>query len=258
MKKRTHSGPRRTKFTATSKATYKHPLIIALSDVSTRFDDACIRELALIAKLPPGSDLEVFGWCIREAAEWFLLERRIPTTNEVRNEIALLHDAAERRAYKDVARRLYVLSLEARAILGDGLPAAPDLRDDVLRDSAAAAVANLCRSGGRAAGGRRRSGGKRSSSSVRPYFYAPTASRSFPKREAEGNFVERISVACKAMGKKPPRTARRSGRDIGPFVRLVRKCLCLVGVNYADPVALINEVGARARTPIVMLSRINT
>ena len=250
MNQRTRSGPRRTKFSATSKARYKHPRIIALSDVVTRFDDACICKLALIAKLPPGSDLEIFGWCIREAAELFVRESCIPTNNEVRNEIASLHDAAERRAYKEAARRLNVLSLEARAILGNGLPTATDLGDDVLRDCAAAALASLCRSGGQRVEGRRRSHGKRSPSSVRPYFYAPTASKSFLRRKAERNFVERISIAwCETIGKKPPRTARRAdaGRDIGPFARLVRECLRLVGATHADPVALINEVGASVR-----------
>lgn len=260
---RTRRGPPRAKFSpfaATSKTGYKHPRIIALSDVATRFDDACICELAQIGKLPPKADLQVFGWWIREAADMFVREAQIPTANGVRNEIASLHDAAERRAYEEVARRLDDLSLEARAILGDGLPAATDLRDEASRDSAAGASASLCRVGGQRVEGRRRSQGKRSPPIVRPDFCAPTASKSFFRREAERNFVERISIAwCKSTGKKAPRTARRAdaGRSIGPFARLVRQCLRLVGASYADPVALINEVGASARTMTVRLSRIN-
>jgi hypothetical protein len=69
--------------------------------VATVFDDACINKLAVIAGLPPSADLQVFGWYIREAANMFVHESRIPTSNEVRSEIASLHDAAERRAYDD-------------------------------------------------------------------------------------------------------------------------------------------------------------
>jgi hypothetical protein len=218
--------------------------------VVTRFDDACVGNLAILGKLPPEADLEVFGCGIRAAADLFVRESRIPTSNEVRNEIASLHDAAERRAYNDVARRLTNLSLEASTILGDELPAAADLKNEASRDAAAATVASLCRVGGKRVEGRCRSHAKRSPPSVRPYFHAPTASKNFLRREAERHFVERISIAwCKSTGKKPPLTARRreAGRDIGPFARLARKCLCLVGASYADPVALINEVGAIIR-----------
>lgn len=258
--KRTRSGPRRTKFSATSKGEYKHPRIIAPSDVATRFDEACIRELALIAKLPPSADLQVFGWYIREAVDMFVCESRILTSNEVRNEIAALHDAAERRAYDEMECRLECLNLEARAILGEALPAATDLRDEALRDEVAGALASLCRSGARRVEGRRRSSGKRSSPSLRAILYAPTARKNFLRREAERNFVERISIAWgKSTGKTPPRTARRvdAGRGLGPFARLVKECLRLVGASYADPVALINEVGASARATTATLSRIN-
>jgi hypothetical protein len=250
--RRTRRGPPKAKFSAsgaTNRAGYKHPKIIALSDAVSRFDDECVHKLAQIANLPPKADLQVFGWWIREAADLFVRESQIPTANEVRNEIASLHDAAERRDFEKLIGRYRALSLEARAILGNALvterlPAATDLDDEALRDEAAAVLAKLCRIGGQRVEGRCRPDGTRSPPSIHPYFNAPEASRTFLKREAERHFVERISIAWhNATGKDAPRTARRAGRDIGPFARLVRECLRLVGASYADPVALINEVG---------------
>ena len=247
MTRRTHGGPRQTKFSATSKRSYKRPRVIALSDVPTRFDEACIGKLATIAQLPPSADLQVFGWYIRQAAEMFVDESRIPTSNEVRSEIASLHDAAERRDYDEAARLRDVLTPKARAILPDALPLAADLRDNDLRDKAADLLASLCRIGGEVIEGRHRSSGKQSSPHFAPNLYAPAATSNFIRREAERNFVERLSIAfCNSTGKRPPRTARRAdaGRGLGPFAQFVEECLRLVGAGYADPVALINAVGA--------------
>jgi hypothetical protein len=189
----------------------------------------------------------------------FAREAKIPTGNEVGKEIAALHDAAERRAFEKLIGLRDHLSLEAHAILGDGLPPATDLRDEALRDEAAAALASHCRIGGQLVEGRRRSSGRRSSPTLRPNLYAPRARKNFPRREAERNFVERISIAWReATGKDPPRTARRASaeRELGPFARLVKECLRLVGASYADPVALINEVGKSAKPTTARLSRI--
>ena len=259
--KRTCGGPGETKFpafAATPGTRHKRRKTKTLADIALVFGDDCICELA--ANLPADSDLNTFAWWIREAAETFVYESSIPTNNEVRSEIASLHDAAERRACDELVRLREGITPEARAILGEALPAATDLRDDALRDEVAGALASLCRIGGRRVDGRRRSSGKRSSPSLRPNLYAPTASKNFLRREAERNFVERISIAWgKGTGKKPPRTARHAdaSRGIGPFARLVRECLRLVGAGYADPVALINEVGKSAKITAVQQSRIN-
>jgi hypothetical protein len=136
-------------------------------------------------------------------------------------------------------------------ILGEALPTPSDLGDEALRDEVTNALASLCRIGGLRVEGRRRSSGKRSPPSLRPILFAPRASRNFLRREAERYFVERLSIAWREVtGKAPPRTARSASaeRDIGPFARLIRECLRLVGAGYADPVALINEVGASAET----------
>jgi hypothetical protein len=260
--------------------------IISVADLPTVFDDPCIHELAVKAKLPAAADLEAFGGWIREAAEMFVCEVQVPTANEIRSEIARLYKAAAQRDFELAASLLASLSQEARALFEApelaleiievnpqrstaktsrvgpmpsrkmeqsvrSLPSSSDLRDDALRDQACVAIASAYRIGAQRVEGRRRSSGRRSSPSLRPTLYAPTASKNFLRREAERNFVERISIAwVKSTDKKPPRTARRAdaGRGIGPFARLVQECLRLVGASYADPVALINEVGARLDT----------
>jgi hypothetical protein len=254
----------------------KERKIIELARITTVFNDSCILKLASVAKLPAGADLDALGWWIREAAEMFVLESRIPTRNDLHREIAALYQAASRRNFDRAGQLRDMLSPEALAIIrvpdtaelneasahveakADRrrhrssrvperfvLPAAAELRDPMLRDQACAMIASLCRIGGRQVEGRTRRSGKRSSPTLRPELNAPAPSRNILRREAERNFVKRISIGwCKATGKEPPRTARRAGaeRDIGPFARLVRECLRLLGASYADPVALINEV----------------
>jgi hypothetical protein len=269
----------------------KRRQIISLADVPAVFDDPCIRKLAATAKLPAGANLEAFRWWIREAAEMFVREVQIPTANEVRSEIGALYTAAAQRDFERAASLRESLSQEALALFDEpalaleikaysqdavaeerarspktkqsarSLPSPSDLRDDALRDKACAAIESLCRIGGQLVEGRRRALGKRSRASFRAHLFAPSSVRHFPKREAERRFVSRLSIAWrKATGKEPPRTARRRGaeRDIGPFARLVRECLRLVGAKYADPVALINELGAsRADThqPVTDMGR---
>ena len=266
--------------------------IIELDRIATVFNDSCILKLASVAKLPAGSDLDALGWCIREAAEIYVRESRIPTRNDLHQEIAALYRAASGRNFDRAAQLRDMLSPEALALIQVPdtaevheastqvvevktdrhrhrsprvpercvLPTAAELRDPALRDEACAMIARLCRIGGRRVGGRHRGVGKQSRSIVRPHLYAPAASRHFPKREAERRFVCRLAIAWhEATGKSPSLTVRRAddSRDIGPFARLVRECLRLVGASYADPVALINEVGASAGTATVKLSRIN-
>jgi hypothetical protein len=259
----------------------KRRQIISLADVPTVFDDPCIRKLAANAKLPAESDLEAFGWWIREAAEMFVREVQVPTANEVRSEISALYKAAAQRDFERAASLLGSLSQGALALFEEPplaleikansqcavaktsraervrsrktrqsarpLPSPSELRDDASRDQACATIEGLCRIGGQLVEGRRRPLGKRSRANFRPHLFAPSAIRHFPKRDAERRFVWRLSLAwCEATGKQSPRTARRAtaGRDIGPFARLVRECLRLAGARYADPVALINEMGA--------------
>ena len=70
-----------------------------------------------------------------------------------------------------------------------------------------------------------------------------------PKTEVTST-LSRVDLDPGPTHMTPPRTARRAdaGRNLGPFARFVEECLRLVGAGYADPVALINAVGARLDT----------
>ena len=94
----------------------KRRQIISLADVPTVFDDPCIRKLAANAKLPAESDLEAFGWWIREAVEMFVREVQVPTANEVRSEISALYKAAAQRDFERAASLLGSLSQGALAL----------------------------------------------------------------------------------------------------------------------------------------------
>jgi hypothetical protein len=231
--------------------------IIALEDVPAVFDAVRIRKLATIAKVPPDADMNAFGAAVRGAARIFARDARVPTDNELHDEIAALLKASEGRWYDDVARLLEKLSPRARDMLCDAtpsleieLPLPNALRDVERREAACAAIVSLCQFDGRFVKGRRRPSGKRSRPLWQPYLYAPERRRHFPKREAERDFVMWLSIAwCNATGAAPPRTARHpdATRDVGPFARFVRECLRLVGAGYADVVELINEVHRRRR-----------
>jgi hypothetical protein len=230
----------------------KHRSVIALEDAPSVFNDACIRKLAMIAKLPPEADMNAFGAGIKEAARNFAKDARVPTANELQAEIAKLHKAADRQLYGQVADLLESLSPRARVMLSERadrtarddasassyprvtavgrhgevltraprpplrlqLPIPSDLRDEALRKDACDAVARLCRIGGQFVEGRRRPSGKRSRPVSRPFLYAPAPRRNFPRRDAERNFVMLLSIAWReATGEAPSRTARHADKS---------------------------------------------
>jgi hypothetical protein len=228
--------------------------IITAEQVPVVFDDVCVANLAKTAKLPPDADMDAFGDGIRDAARIFARDARIPTVNELHDEISELHKAADRQRCDHVAGLLERLSPEARKLLQDRggrpsiqieLPLPHALRDPSLCEEACQKIVRLCQSGRFYIEGRRRPSGMRSRPVRRPRLYAPKRQQNFLKREAERNFVIWLSIAwLDATGKLPSLTARHpdAGRDVGPFARLVRECLRLVGAADADPVALIKEL----------------
>jgi hypothetical protein len=92
----------------------KKQTAIAALDVPRVFDDACIERLAAIGLLPDAADRQCFGEGIREGARIYAQEVRSPTVGTVRDEIAALYKAAERRKYERTAMLLDDLSLQAR------------------------------------------------------------------------------------------------------------------------------------------------
>jgi hypothetical protein len=237
--------------------TRKVRAIPAPEQVPRIFSDECVRQLAGVAKLPLDADLPRFAAAIRAAAEAYIRTASVPDDNAVHHEIKALYNAAARCRHTEVAGRIEKLSPRTRDFLNKRakrpsipwkIPAAAALRDEAARDDACAAIVSLLRIGGHWVGpgsgkpeeGRRRPGGKRSRSFI-PELYAPKLQKRQQKRKAERDFVMWMQLAyLNATEQSPPHTAHHVNR--GPFARMVKRCLQLVGAQAADAVELINAL----------------
>jgi hypothetical protein len=236
--------------------------------------------------LPGTADRQILAEGIREAARVYARDARTPSANELHDEIAGLHRAAEKRQFDQVAKLLEGLSTMVGDWLADraghincisagkrrrprvsaigrngkvirrkvtapqsiALPSPDDLRDETRREHACETIAMLCRTGGRCADGRRRPTGRRSKS-WQWELYAPRKTKHPTKRKAEREFVGALREAwLKSLGKPPSRTADH--HQLGPFARFVKECVRLVGAYHSDDAVaeLINEVERRRRT----------
>jgi len=92
---------------------------IAPSDVASIFDVGCIQELARIARLPLGADLDRFGDGVRKAAVAFATKAAKITTNDLHTEIDELYRMARSNAFEKVADLIESLSPEAVALLNN-------------------------------------------------------------------------------------------------------------------------------------------
>jgi hypothetical protein len=219
---------------------------IAAADIQRIFGDARIDTLATIARLPADANRKRFAYGIREAARVYARDARTPTDNELHAEIAALYSAAKRKRVEQVADLFEKLSPKARELLRKRatrlslpLPASEDLRDAARKQKACEAVLSLSQCGGDYI---ERS--RRRSDPWRPLLVGPKPCQHFPKRDAERDFVMWLQLAWLEATGKPPSLAANPARP-GPFVRMVRKCLALVGAGHADAVGLINELNRR-------------
>jgi hypothetical protein len=229
---------------------------IPVDKVPVIFDDDCVQKLAYIRKLPSDADLGMYAKLIRNGVRAFAHGARVPSSNDLHQEIKALYNAALREKYDTVADLLENLSpatrdwlnerYQRRSLRGTTLPAAEDLRDPTHRKPAL--VVQLCSTGGKIIEGRRRPTGRRSRT-FKPRLYAPEPRRHFPKREAELELVASLQIRdLHVTGCLPALTARHRSahRPPGPFARMAQKVLDLAGTR-ADAVALINELNRRRR-----------
>jgi hypothetical protein len=232
-----------------------HP--IEADEVSRVFDDASMERLACLSRLPATADRQRFADSVREAARIYAVDARSVTVRDQRTEISALLRAAERGQYERVASLIEKVSPATRASLrarakrpafakpGLGLPAPEVLRDPATRTDACAAVARLCRAGGRYIAGRRRPSG-RQSVSWEPLLHAPQSLERPPKREAERRFVMHLQLAWTEATGDTPSLAANPNRP-GPFVRMVQECLKLVGAGHSDASGMINKLNRRRK-----------
>jgi hypothetical protein len=238
------------------------PVLIRPNDVPYVFDDACLKELAELTRLPSSADMRIFGAGVRWAVRGFLNETNQPTPNRLHREIAALHRATMRAEYEKLAVLIECISPAARhwlegrrATIGElmpdwRIPDAEELRDPARRANAASGLRRLIQVGGTYRHRMRPSG--RPTVSVVPLMHAPAPSRAEPRREAERSLVMLLQFVVAEAGGQVPLTARvaDAGRKAGPFVRMAERVLLLTGAwNSAGAegrvVRLINDLHLR-------------
>ena len=219
------------------------------------FDDEAIETLA--RHLPARRDLDAFANGIRIAAFFYFqgnpgpLKKVVNASKALRDEMASLYSAAYAKKHELLLTQLQKLSAEARSNIEmrpDGAlsleKALIDLQNRETRDKACELIVSLVSMGGR--------WGKPSSSRPQgqwePLLWAPDPKRNFPKRGEEMVFIEALRGAWRqATSKEAARTAHPD--KPGPFARLVKECLTLLGASHADAVGLINEIDRLRRHP---------
>jgi hypothetical protein len=229
--------------------------VISENDVDRIFDANCIRGLAELSKLSKDADIEKLGKEIRENARIYLKAASEPSANELHDEIKALHDASDKCLFEQTGRLIDNLSLRARSALigrweqtnpGTAFPQGNDLKNVDTRQGVCGEIAGICRIGGNVADARMRPSGRRSKT-WEVLYYAPEKTRHFPKTAAEDQLVMHLAILwCDMTGKMPPRVVPSHG--FGPFARLARECLELLGSN-ASAAKLINKYGQRRREP---------
>ncbi len=237
------------------------------------FNDDCIEELAVLARLQPGSDLVQFKKNVHWAVFCYLAQAHRPTLNTLHREAVALHRAAERRDCDTLASLVERMSpllrqmIEARDSVIAGAtasrenlraqeaPTMPDpaaLRDSSTCQDAADALRRLLMTGNCVDKRERPSG--RPTVRLVPRLYAPLPSRAEPRRKAERVLTMLLQSAIYQTGMKVSLTARMSdaSRKVGPFARMLAKILRLCGTCVAGAegraVRLINDVHAARRT----------
>lgn len=219
------------------------------SDVDRVFDAECIRELAKELKFPKDTDLDKLGNEIRQNAHIYVKAASEPTANELHDEIKALHDASDKNHFERTGLLIDNLSARARSSLtgrwehanpGVEFPRGRDLNNIDYRAAVCAKIASLCRMGGKVAEARKRPSGRRSKT-WEVFYYAPEKTKHFRKTVAEDQLVMNLALTwCQMTGELPPKVVHQE--MLGPFGRLVKRCLRLSG-SSANAANLINKYG---------------
>jgi hypothetical protein len=214
--------------------------IVTPGDVPRLLDDKF-----MAPHLPRRADGARFTMAVREAASTYAAERAVPTEKAVRDEIRGLYSAAEKRRYKEVARRLAALSERTHAFLSKRarrfsvnvvIPAPEDLADPARRGAACDDLVRLLRVGMTKAG--------------RAKLFEPNVPRRPSRRVAEQNFVMRLELIFANATGETALTATgaltTAGAPVGPLARLAQACFdTLVGQGVVNAVKMINALHAK-------------
>lgn len=258
--------------------------LIKPEEIADRFSARSLEKYAGDFKFPAATDIAILSRGIRTAVEIYIDERSLPNQNQQFKEIQNLFKAArllfsiqaeltKQRSYPfngAVSKKIntYILkaALEAAALseqlsnLSNAtivllanrgkrfvkpilLPSPKDLVDSSSYHRVCSAIFSLC-SMGRGRRKKRNRPTGRKSETVEIDFFAPSATRHPPKRQAEINFIMWVQIAWLEATKEEP-TLSASFENPGPFVRLIKHCFSQAGADYANAVELINELNHR-------------
>jgi hypothetical protein len=218
-------------------------------DIDRCFCETEIRRLASMAKLPAKADLARFGEAVRDAVSLYVKRLQEPNVNQIHREISALHKAALRRDFQALACNIRSLSEQARHFLMIKsqtalIPSKADFEDPAKCEEAAAIVELLCVRGGEVQMKKRRDGRQYRTLTWKIAGSNPT--RTPQKRSAERDLAMWLQVAClEATGRTPGLSAHPD--NPGPFARLLRSCLDMIGAKHVDAIELINSLNKQRK-----------
>jgi hypothetical protein len=215
----------------------KQRRIPAPKDLPRILDDNFILGLVQQAKLSCTANIPRFSAAIRDAAQRFVTVMAIPRELVMRDEIRGLYSAADRRRYRETARRISQLTPQTRVFIkkrGDrptvrlAIPNTQAFNDPASRDEACETIVRLLCVG---------------MERGKPLLHAPQPQPRPPRRKAELDLVMWLEVAyLEATGMMPPRTANPNRP--GPFARMVQTYLDRIAPG-ANAVEMLNELHRR-------------
>jgi hypothetical protein len=250
-------------------------------DVPRIFSNQRIGELVAETGLPLDADrLPGFAASIRTRARIYIRDKGTPSDADVAREIAELYWAADRHQHAKAAKLVRSMSKRTRALLNKRatmvaltIPKPSAFLDRGRRQAACETLRQLCSRGGHWDDNGR----------WVPILHVPKrqVTRKLveeineqhdeavwlglkpieielrpPKRQAERDFIMWMQAIYLSAGRRPPVTARkyeqttndRTLQPGGPFVRMMQRCLDLLGAKKADATNAINELRKRAKT----------
>ena len=230
--------------------------LISPDDVDRIFDSAAIRRIARCAKMPADADIEAFGCSVRSAAREYLSNATTPDPGEHREALEdLAHHVrlaldGDPSAPHRVVDALGSLHPETRRLLDSWaaphreVPTSEELLHPEDGRAALILLSGLCHRGAAWKPGRKRRGGKQSRPTLQAEVIGPRVRRGRPSDIAEFLLCTWLGGAYyKATGRFPPRQSHPD--NPGPFARLVREVLCLLGASNINAVELVNRYGAK-------------
>jgi hypothetical protein len=251
-------------------------------DVPHIFSNQCIEKLVAETGLPldPGR-LPGFATSIRTRALIYIRDKGTPSDADVAREVAELYWAADRHQHAKATKLVRNMSKRTRDFLKKRatmpsvaltIPKPSAFLDSARRQAACETLRRICSRGGAWDDNgrwvplllmptrpitRNLVEETKKENTIRTHMgLAPIKIARPPKRQAARDFIMWMQAMYLSAGRRPPTSARkyeqttndRTLQPGGPFVRLMQRCLDLLGAEKADATGAINELRKQAKT----------